>query len=75
MRLINVNTLRMKEFYEPGVPQYIILSHRWQQDEITLQEYVHGDAPSRSSYHKIETMCRLALEQSIKWIWLDTCCT
>ncbi|KAJ9606982.1 hypothetical protein H2200_008993 [Cladophialophora chaetospira] len=74
MRLINVQTLRMKEFFEPDIPPYVILSHRWQKDEITLQEYEQGDAPSSCSYHKIENLRRLAVEENIEWIWLDTCC-
>ncbi|EMC91983.1 hypothetical protein BAUCODRAFT_39136 [Baudoinia panamericana UAMH 10762] len=37
MRLINVKTLGFGEFFEP--PRYVILSHRWQADEVSYEEY------------------------------------
>ena len=74
MRLIKVRTRPTKEFFEPNVPTYAVLLHRWQEEELTFQEYEQGNAASNASYHKIENLCRLTLEDGIEWIWLDTCC-
>lgn len=38
MRLIDVDTLEIKTFYEQDVPDYAILSHTWGPDEVTFQE-------------------------------------
>ncbi|KAK3382085.1 heterokaryon incompatibility protein-domain-containing protein [Lasiosphaeria ovina] len=38
MRLINVSTLEIQEFYGADIPPYAILSHRWGRDEVTLPE-------------------------------------
>jgi hypothetical protein len=38
MRLLNTDTPEFAEFYEPDVPSYAILSHRWEKDEVTLLE-------------------------------------
>jgi len=39
MRLINVDTLKLQSFGHGDTPEYIILSHTWDQDEITLQDW------------------------------------
>jgi len=74
MRLINVCSLEMKEFYDSNTPPYIILSHRWQEDEITYQDFEINQGRQKGSYHKIEHLCQIAREKEIDWVWLDTCC-
>ncbi|KAK3352767.1 hypothetical protein B0T25DRAFT_192359 [Lasiosphaeria hispida] len=39
MRLINIDTMKMEEFFGREVPHYIILSHTWGPDEISYQDY------------------------------------
>jgi hypothetical protein len=39
MRLLNIETLRMEEFFDETVASYAILSHRWGQEEVSLQEW------------------------------------
>jgi hypothetical protein len=39
MRLLNIETMRMEEFVDETVASYAILSHRWGQDEVSLQEW------------------------------------
>lgn len=40
MRLINVHSYEIREFYEGGIPRYAILSHTWDEpeDEVTFQD-------------------------------------
>lgn len=38
MRLINTKTLEMEVFYDSQIPKYVILSHRWEGRELTLEE-------------------------------------
>lgn len=39
MRLIDTRTLELRNFITRERPDYVILSHRWQEQESTLQEY------------------------------------
>ncbi|KAK1828810.1 hypothetical protein QBC39DRAFT_358387 [Podospora conica] len=39
MRLININTLELEEFFGDRIPKYIILSHTWEDQEISFQDY------------------------------------
>jgi len=51
MRLINIDTMKMVEFYGSQVPEYLILSHTWEATgEISFQDYLwlsnHDEAVS-----------------------------
>lgn len=79
MRLINAKTLRLEEFLGSRVPQYAILSHTWEDEEVTFQEMVLAGGedmppPTKRGFEKIRETCRLALEMSFEYVWVDTCC-
>ncbi|KAK7955888.1 uncharacterized protein PG986_005110 [Apiospora aurea] len=83
MRLIDVKTLRLHEFYDERlVPKYAILSHTWSSEEVPLQEYEQllagepgADATcAKQGYRKIVAACKAADELGLRWCWADTCC-
>ncbi|KAM7184619.1 Heterokaryon incompatibility protein (HET) domain containing protein [Naviculisporaceae sp. PSN 640] len=76
MRLINTSTLALKEFFDSEVPNYAILSHTWDDDEVSLHEMEQQlpSLASRRGHQKIKQACRLAQDDQLDWIWLDTCC-
>ena len=37
MRLLNTSTLRLCEFHDDGIPDYAILSHTWEDGEVSFQ--------------------------------------
>ncbi|KAM7218546.1 hypothetical protein V8F06_006150 [Rhypophila decipiens] len=39
MRLINIHTQQLQEFLSEKIPPYYILSHTWENDEISYQDY------------------------------------
>jgi hypothetical protein len=39
MRLINVTTYELQEFYDTQIPDYAIVSHRWRDGEVSFQQY------------------------------------
>lgn len=43
MRLISTSTFNLESFDEKDLPRYAILSHRWEDEEITLQELQQKD--------------------------------
>lgn len=75
MRLINTSTLELKEFTESERPDFAILSHRWEHEEVSLQQF--RNAPSHQDwrgYKKVKTFCAQALQDGYEWGWADTCC-
>lgn len=72
MRLINTQTLELKEFFNENIPSYSILSHCWGSEEITYQEWQawrsdpgwkeHGWKASKKGYQKILNFCQLSRE-------------
>lgn len=68
MRLINVETLRLEEFFDAKRPKYAILSHTWGKAEVSLQEWEKwqdGDAStqdlieSKRGFQKIKEACEV----------------
>ncbi|KAH6865363.1 hypothetical protein BKA58DRAFT_220104 [Alternaria rosae] len=60
MRLLNTSTLEAQEFLESRVPEYVILSHIWREEEVTLQDLLSGKAPARKGYAKLTGCCKKA---------------
>lgn len=77
MRLVNVRTLVLeKPRYGQATPPYAILSHTWEDNEITLQEFTSATAKikAKKGYVKVTQACALALKDGIDYVWVDTCC-
>ncbi|KAK3314578.1 heterokaryon incompatibility protein-domain-containing protein [Apodospora peruviana] len=75
MRLIHTTTLQLHEFVGSAIPPYAILSHTWQDDEVSFQDMMSSpDVVMKPGYDKIFQTCRLAREQHIEFAWVDTCC-
>lgn len=89
MRLINVETLELREFTAP--PRYAILSHRWANEELTFKDYHKLHELNTAGVEKIKRFCafvrafkvpayhiesdeRLEAEKVLEWAWIDTCC-
>ena len=66
MRLLNVHTLKFREFFDQEIPPYGILSHRWGEDEISHKDFRKGRVPAESaSYKKISDFCAFVRERTI----------
>ncbi|KAI1298082.1 heterokaryon incompatibility protein-domain-containing protein [Xylaria venustula] len=74
MRLLNVHTLVISEFYGNQIPRYAILSHTWDEEEVTLQDMIEGRALFRRGYQKIASCCEQARFDGLPYVWIDTCC-
>ncbi|KAI8712637.1 HET domain-containing protein [Fusarium sp. LHS14.1] len=75
MRLINVRTMALEEFYGDQVPRYAILSHTWGQGEVTFQDWKAPNlASQKAGFAKILGACRQAREDSLEYLWVDTNC-
>jgi len=76
MRLINTETLHFTEFLGAETPPYAILSHTWEEEEVSLREMTDRlpGLTHRKGYRKVADYCRLAAQQGYSWAWVDTCC-
>ncbi|KAK9776228.1 putative Heterokaryon incompatibility protein-domain-containing protein [Seiridium cardinale] len=74
-RLLNAKTLRLEDFSSQP-PPYAILSHTWGSDEISFQEIhtARSGPVVKAGLVKIEKACVQALNRSLGYIWVDTCC-
>ncbi|KAI0476459.1 HET-domain-containing protein [Xylariaceae sp. FL0804] len=76
MRLINTLDLTLHEFPNEDGLEYAILSHRWEDGEVSYQELQSKCAAieDKSGYHKIRDCCRQARKNGFEYAWIDTCC-
>lgn len=85
MRLLNTKTLHFSEFVGDDIPEYAILSHRWEPDELSYQDMcraiMHGNMrpgigriQKKKGYRKVYNFSRQALKGGYEYIWVDTCC-
>jgi hypothetical protein len=84
MRLIDVRTRQLSEFFDVNIPPYSILSHCWGTEEVTYQEISASVSSSSDSakpaylekvgYQKIDSACLQSTKDHLEWLWVDTCC-
>ena len=75
MWLINTTTLELEEVSGHDAPPYAILSHTWQDDEVSFQDFQVPDVRQRKAgFAKIEMTCAQAREDNLEYAWVDTCC-
>jgi hypothetical protein len=76
MRLINTASRQMVEYSGSKIPPYAILSHTWEEEEVSFQDYGRQTAAmkKRKGYRKIDMACQVASGKKIEFVWVDTCC-
>ncbi|KAI1388661.1 heterokaryon incompatibility protein-domain-containing protein [Hypoxylon trugodes] len=77
MWLINTHNFELvrKDNYREN--SYAILSHTWEDDEVSFQEFRDPDpsvARRKKGFAKIEKTVLMARERGLNWAWVDTCC-
>jgi hypothetical protein len=68
MRLLNTHTRELEEFIGDSVPEYVILSHTWELEEVSFQDIQSGIGENKASYQKIEGCCRQACEDGFQYV-------
>jgi hypothetical protein len=84
MRLLNTTTLQLYEFFGSNIPSYYILSHLWEDGEITYQDLRDRTNLRAYGWSKVRNACLFATARkaqgrdfrgtSVNHIWIDTCC-
>ncbi|KAI4953463.1 hypothetical protein J4E91_002310 [Alternaria rosae] len=80
MRLLNTRTLTLTAFIGKA-PDYVILSHRWEEEELIFEDVMKSpisdtSSPARAKrgFSKVQGTCALALKDGFDWVWIDSCC-
>ena len=74
MRLLNTSTIQLHEFFGSKIPFYAILSHRWEESEISFKDVTKSRNLDAPGWAKVRASCALAKSRGKQWIWIDTCC-
>lgn len=77
MRLLNAKTYELGYFMaERDIPPYVILSHTWEGEEVTLQDLQNPAISERTmgGWFKIQKCCSQAVADGFEWAWIDSCC-
>ena len=77
MRLLNVETFKLEEFFYETPPPYAILSHTWGKDEeeVSYRDVLDGKLSVASTRPlKVSGCCKQAQEDGYRYVWIDTCC-
>lgn len=82
MWLLNAHTRELENFEGDNIPPYVIVSHRWEGDEVTFEDVRQGTARLKKGYRKVDFSCKQAIHDlahdvesgSKVYIWIDTCC-
>lgn len=74
MRLINTSTHNFEEFIGRDIPPYAILSHTWETEEITYQDYANDACRHFKGFAKVMKTLEIAEASGIRYAWVDTCC-
>jgi hypothetical protein len=74
MRLINTSTGVLETFHGRNIPPYAILSHTWEDEEVSFSDMGQPHCKNLKGFAKIEGSCKLASAESLQYVWVDTCC-
>ena len=61
MRLLDTTTLTLGEFLSDSIPQYVILSHRWEDEEVSFQDLQSGRGLGMKGYTRSKDAVRRLL--------------
>ena len=77
MRLLHTSIWKLEEFVGRDIPKYAILSHRWEEDEVTFQDLQQGlptGEQPKKGWSKLKGCRAQAERDGFEWVWIDTCC-
>ncbi|KAH8668770.1 heterokaryon incompatibility protein-domain-containing protein [Xylariales sp. PMI_506] len=75
MWLINTATLELEYVLNHESVRYAILSHTWEDGEVSFQEFQDLDkARKKAGFDKIFKTCEIARAHNCSYAWVDTCC-
>jgi hypothetical protein len=72
MRLIDTKALTLHERFGEVIPLYGILSYRWEDDEVTFQDFRDNKGPKLRGWKKITGCCAIFILVQIEFVGYPT---
>lgn len=79
MRLINTRTLDLNEIHDENIPNYVILSHCWRNEEVAFEDFDKRLAKSSPRYREVYQLCTFLNRRRCgvtpsepSWVWVDS---
>jgi len=75
MRLINIAPMELEGFVS-DIPYYAILSHLWEIEEVSIQDFVSGNGKELEGWAKIPGCCEQARNDGWQYVvgsFFDSC--
>jgi hypothetical protein len=74
MYLLRTSDYSLHYFAEPHIPDYAILSHRWDRVELSYADLrSKTDVQNAVGFAKIRGCCKQARSDGWEYVWMDTC--
>ena len=67
-------TLKLKQFASENNISYAILSRRWEDGEVLLEDASDLSTCNEAKMAILRGCCKIAQERGFEWVWIDTCC-
>jgi tetratricopeptide (TPR) repeat protein len=78
MRLLHFDALGrlvLTDFRGKTIPPYAILSHRWSDSEILIEDISNRTYKKKEEgYRKLQFCAERAAQDELQYFWIDTCC-
>ncbi|PVH68682.1 HET-domain-containing protein, partial [Cadophora sp. DSE1049] len=74
MRLLNVQSMKLEEYFGSQIPRYAILSHCWGSGEVTFEDINRPSWHEKEGAKKVKLATQQAKKEGLEHIWIDTCC-
>lgn len=76
MRVLDTETLGLREFPDLPDKPHAILSHRWATAAFTYKGFRKSreSIQHRAGHKKVVGFCRIARRRDFRYAWVDTCC-
>jgi hypothetical protein len=80
IQLLSVPSLELTTFIS-NVPEYVILSHNWEQKELIFENVVKNPISAASSsarakrrFFRVQGTRAFAAKDEFEWVWVARCC-
>lgn len=78
MRLLRIDAsdrLILTDFRGKPIPPYAVLSHRWSDSEILIEDMLSEKYKEKEQgYRKLRFCAKQAVQDGLQYFWIDTCC-
>ena len=74
MYLVHTLTIALHESVGTNIPDYAILSHQWETEEVPYRNLRNGAADGLGAYSKVLRCCSQVAQDGWQYVWIDTYC-